>query len=727
MPPIHKKGALFSIHQDSPQHASHSHTNSGGIKRSILGPKLSRSLSTAPTGGKENAIPAQISGTKGKKFGVFEDKENPSGSVSLGNETTSKGKGVSGKKSILGEAKVVKSAKVLGERKNDSASLVGQQNSVLSMTSTSKPKLFNGLRKSTVTSLKQSEGSSSNGSKLLGKRSPLQKVLGSSFKLNNPEPPKPSRAALTQEEEEDDEIYSKPVLRKKKTFTSRTTELVGVPTPVLPSTETFGTPLTDLTPVQADASQGFALPAFPTSRASETGLFGGNLFGPGPGSGSGLPGKSALFEKKKGGLFGPVPAGRGKENVPPLGEEEREVTQGNRGGHRMLGSAFDLDRMMAAGPPAATMSQGLGLGIFEVEDDSRTTERIQRSLPSETSRSHIHGLGFGFTPVRPAINDQAPESPILSGRRGHQRGLSSASGINHFLPSSNSFGSNLGDQASGEGSSFEKAKVTPLKSRSRKRTAGGHRRGASSVSLTNHFLPPSTSQGSNLAEVGEEGEVSPMQKAKVTPLKSRRKHVRQKSSLSRGFSFGSSSALGGLGLGLTPVKQPAQGLGLEPLTPVGASKSFSSVYADEELGDMEDAPSVWESASSKRSSNTTSSLGSATKRFWGLDVNHEQHELEEGVSTGSPMRRRRSASPARIGRKAGLFENGHDLMLIEADDELPPSVSIKKFFFSWSALTSICPFFSFTVGLRPGWASSALPHLLVRERRVKANLPDRWV
>lgn len=177
-----------------------------------------------------------------------------------------------------------------------------------------------------------------------------------------------------------------------------------------------------------------------------------------------------------------------------------------------------------------------------------------------------------------------------------------------------------------------------------------HKRGNSSVSsMTNHFLPAATSVSSGLGDVGEEmGDIdtSPMAKAKVTPLKSRRKHVRQKSSLSRRFSFG------GKGFSaMTPVGLGFEDVATSPVAsrPTGLGFGMSDYVDDQELCDGEEAssstPSVWESASSKR---TTSSMGSATKRFWNLDVQNEADEddmddqrLAEGFLTGSPVAKRR--------------------------------------------------------------------------------------
>lgn len=508
------------------------------------------------------------------------------------------------------------------------------------MSSASHSSLIAGLRNSPVRHLLSGKAGSSRGNVLAGR----QATASASFSLAAVPVTRSVARPVDEVVESEEDVYSRPITRKqRKTIapvrsTGKSVEDVflppsaasdaGVKAPMLPYTSTFDTPLSDTTPDLDHHLGGFALPAFPAPLT-------GGLFGPNKVVG-------ADTRVKTQGLFGDRGGNtRGKENVPPLGERVLGTSEtGETRTHRSLGSAFSFEPIAEVEVPDRP---------FGVPTSPSPRKRFVRSDSKEdgmATMGNVHGLGFGFTPCR--------ASPIAStSARRHQRGVSSASGINHFLPHSQSSGSGSGLGENSE-SSFEKAKMTPLKQRSKKRASekksgsSGHRRGASSMSMTNHFLP--TTSSSDL--VGRSIETSPMARAKVTPLKSRRKHVRQKSSLSRGFSFGSNHV--GLGFDMSVVDAPIE----------------TVEYGDEELGDMHSTPSVWESASSKRSSNTTSSLGSTSKRFWGLDVQAEDDEGEgvEGFLTGSPVSRRKSGSPSRM-------------TLFASHAMLPTSVSRRSPFF----------------------------------------------
>ena len=735
MPPVHKKGALFAVHQDSPgptvkqvhghghghgvNHSSNSSagvdaismgrsifglkTNSSGadenaipsftgkqvqakvMGRNVLGNKSNLIPMTGPATTNTKAIVKTLGGAGGKKrdsdvkMVSSREKENPVGNENAGNNKTrakSTGLGSSAglglglgmgvgengstmaSKSNLGtttttagqahthrrgksgdQAKTIKSRLFGTNSSNHTANHTSHSNPATSAylpsnargnkdvdraagrSSTSGSSLINGLKNSPVRHLLGGRAGSSKANVLAGRAFSSASAPSSST----------ATAAInaatlpaTAEVDDDEDVYSRPITRKqKKTVaqpprstvpdlvddvflpSARSNDMAQAKAPLLPYTSTFASPLQDAPQETPNPDfGGFALPAFPAPLT-------GGLFG---------PNKVVGAETRVKGLFGAP--GRGKENVAPLGERvmdsATETAAGAVGTHRSLGSAFTFESI------AEIPDRPLGMSTSPSPVKRRAFARSESREDGMATAGSIHGLGFGFTPCR--------ASPIAStsASRRHQRGASSASGINHFLPHSHSAGSGLGDASE---SSFEKAKMTPLKQRSKKRASdkksgsSGHRRGASSMSMTNHFLPAASS--SDL--VGRSIETSPMSRAKVTPLKSRRKHVRQKSSLSRGFSFGSNHV--GLGFDMSAVDAPTE----------------TVEYGDEELGDMQSTPSVWESASSKRSSNTTSSLGSTSKRFWGLDVQAEDEEGEraEGFLTGSPISRRKSGSPSR--------------------------------------------------------------------------------
>jgi hypothetical protein len=672
MPPIHKKGALFGIHQDSPVVSSHANTRDPhayakkklagfGDENSVGGPLAGKGLGLglgAGATGKPNVL-----GTKTGVRNVLGNKSN--GARPTSNVLPTKQNDPNGTEkatTVLGKMKP-KSTNVglgfgqsnvggLGDKENPSSSskTLGRTTTSRSTegTRTIKSRLFGTVppaapfqtAASSTYSQTHIDKPIDRAARNAHRSSPIKTLLGirvGSDRSNvqagkkmgkRPASTSAGEPARRDMDEEEDEIYGRPVTRKPKkvdrafasspkveqdVFRSKPT---AKPTsaPFLPYTSTFGTPLMDGSAEPEAESDGFALPAFPVPLT-------GGLFGPNKVASAGTK-----ISPVRGLLFG----SRGKENVPPAGEELVIEANGVARGHRALGSVFELDLVRGN-------AQEVGTAPLSPRQSSRN------------ERSSIHGLGFGFTPCRRT----GGSSPMAA--RTHQRDASSASGINHFLPNSRSSSSNLADGVNG-GSPFERAKITPLKQRSRKRLGGSgsgkamvHKRGNSSVSsMTNHFLPAATSVSSGLGDVGEEMgaiETSPMAKAKVTPLKSRRKHVRQKSSLSRGFSFGGKgwSAMTPVGLGLEDIST-------SPVAPQVAGLGFGiSEYADDqELCDGEEAssstPSVWESASSKR---TTSSLGSATKRFWNLDVQNEadeddmdDHRLAEGFLTGSPVAKR---------------------------------------------------------------------------------------
>ncbi|KAG7530733.1 hypothetical protein FFLO_04841 [Filobasidium floriforme] len=707
MPAVHKKGALFAVHQDSPGPASTSHNSSAtgsrgrvafgsksgtapglglgqgrdenittgtgvknvnssvaGAKRSVLGNKSN--LVAAPVGtqdgkkevkpfgvrvipgqgqGKENpgegaekakSSTANTNATAGLGLGVgMKTMENRTTTTTTSTSSASHAhrRGKSGDQSktiksrLFGTSSASTSHSTANNTNNNSAhtrpvtSSAQASRTVLRDTAGKPPStsssLISGLRNTPVRQLLLGGRAGSSRSNVLAGRAGSSSTSTSSAQTSSASLPVPTPAPV---DDEEDEIYSRPVTRKQKKVVQPPRPAAGLglgedvflpaPTesstkaPRLPYTSTFAPALQDIDTLENSPTQdlgGFALPAFPAPLT-------GGLFG---------PNKVVSAETRVKGLFG---RGKGKENVPPVGERVAESVQApvsETRTHRSLGSAFTFEPIVEV--PDSPLTVPVSPSPMKRRPFGRSDSR-EDGLPTTGS---IHGLGFGFTPCR--------ASPIAStsASRRHQREASSASGINHFLPHSHSAASGLGDNSE---SSFEKAKVTPLKQRSKKRPSdkktGGHRRGASSMSLTNHFLPTSTS--SDL--LGRSIETSPMARAKVTPLKSRRKHVRQKSSLSRGFSFGSNHV--GLGFDMSAVDAPTE----------------SIEYGDEQLGDMESTPSVWESASSKRSSNTTSSLGSTSKRFWGLDVQAEDDEGEgaDGFLTGSPISRRKSGSPSRM-------------------------------------------------------------------------------
>ena len=716
MPAVHKKGALFAVHQDSPGPASISHNSSttgvrgrvafgsksgtapgldlgiglgqgrdenvttgagvknvnssaNGAKRSVLGNKSN--LGAAPASvqdGKKEAKPfgmrvvlgqgqgkenpgeggaekvksssanATVTATAGLGLGIgMKTVENRTTATATTTSTSSSShahrRGKSGDQSktiksrLFGTSSSSTSHSAANNNNNNSAhtrpatSSAQASRTVLRDTAGKPPStsssLISGLRNTPVRQLLLGGRAGSSRSNALAGRAGLSGASSSSAQTSSASLPVPALAPV---DDEEDEIYSRPVTRKQKKVVQPSQPVAGLglgedvflpastesstKAPRLPYTSTFAPALQDVDTLEDSPTQdlgGFALPAFPAPLT-------GGLFG---------PNKVVSAETRVKGLFG---RGKGKENVPPVGERVIESVQApvsETRTHRSLGSAFTFEPIVEV--PDAPLTVPVSPSPVKRRPFARSDSR-EDGLPTTGS---IHGLGFGFTPCR--------ASPIAStsANRRHQREASSASGINHFLPHSHSAGSGLGDNSE---SSFEKAKVTPLKQRSKKRASdkktGGHRRGASSMSLTNHFLPTSTS--SDL--LGRSIETSPMARAKVTPLKSRRKHVRQKSSLSRGFSFGSTHV--GLGFDMSAVDAPTE----------------SIEYGDEQLGDMESTPSVWESASSKRSSNTTSSLGSTSKRFWGLDVQAEDDEGEsaDGFLTGSPISRLKSGSPSRM-------------------------------------------------------------------------------
>ncbi|KAH8079710.1 hypothetical protein HD553DRAFT_130805 [Filobasidium floriforme] len=715
MPAVHKKGALFAVHQDSPGPASTSHSSSTtGVRgRSAFGPKSGtapglglglglgqgrdenvttgagvKNVNSSVAGAKRNvlgnksnlgAAPAGVQDGKKevKPFGVRvvptqgQGKENPReggaekaksssanadataglglgvGTKTVENRTTATStttsmsssshahrRGKSGDQSktiksrLFGTSSASTSHTTANNHNNNNsaqtrpATWSAQASRTALRETAGKPpstssSLISGLRNTPVRQLLLGGRAGSSRSNALAGRAGSSSTSTSSAQTSSASLPVPAPVPV---DDEEDEIYSRPVTRKQKKVAQPPRPAAGLglgedvflpaPTenstkaPRLAYTSTFAPALQDMDPLENSPTQdlgGFALPAFPAPLT-------GGLFG---------PNKVVSAETRVKGLFG---RGKGKENVPPVGERVIESVQApvsETRTHRSLGSAFTFEPIVEV--PDAPLTVPVSPSPMKRRPFGRSDSQ-EDGLPTTGS---IHGLGFGFTPCR--------ASPIAStsASRRHQREASSASGINHFLPHSHSAGSGLGDNSE---SSFEKAKVTPLKQRSKKRASdkktGGHRRGASSMSLTNHFLPTSTS--SDL--LGRSIETSPMARAKVTPLKSRRKHVRQKSSLSRGFSFGSNHV--GLGFDMSAVDAPTE----------------SIEYGDEQLGDMESTPSVWESASSKRSSNTTSSLGSTSKRFWGLDVQAEDDEGEgaDGFLTGSPISRRKSGSPSRM-------------------------------------------------------------------------------
>ena len=712
MPPIHKKGALFGIHQDSPVVSSHAQTrdphayakkksagfgDENSVGESLPGKGLGLGLgSGAGAAGKPNVL--------GAKMGVRNVLGNKSNGARPSSDVLSTKQmdlnGTEKVTSVLGKTKP-KSANVglgfgqsniggLGDKENPSSSskTLGGANSSRSTDGnrTIKSRLFGTVPPAAPL---QSAGSASHSQTHADKTidraarnahrsSPIKTLLGIKMgsDRSNVQAGKKmgKRAASTSVgeparrdmDEEEDEIYGRPITRKPKkvdrafasepkieqdVFRSKST---AKPTsaPFLPYTSTFGTPLMDRSAEPEAESDGFALPAFPVPLT-------GGLFGPNK-----VVSAGSKISPVRGLLFG----SRGKENVPPAGEELEMEANGVARGHRALGSVFELE------------------SVRENAQEFGPTPLSPRQT-SRNDRSSIHGLGFGFTPCR-RTGGSSPRAT-----RTHQRDASSASGINHFLPNSRSSSSNLADGVLG-GSPFERAKITPLKQRSKKRLGGSgsgkamvhNRRNSSVSSMTNHFLPAATSVSSGLGDVGEETgaiETSPMAKAKVTPLKSRRKHVRQKSSLSRGFSFGGKgwSAMTPVGLGFedistSPVASQPAGLGF----------GMSEYADDQELCDGEEAssstPSVWESASSKR---TTSSLGSATKRFWGLDVQNEADEdemddqrLAEGFLTGSPVAKRRINSRASLELSPSVSSRG--MLVHEAARLILPPITLAE---SW--------------------------------------------
>lgn len=406
------------------------------------------------------------------------------------------------------------------------------------------------------------------------------------------------------------------------------------------------------------------------------------------GGGSGAGG-SSKYSKPSGSASGsgfakPSMNARQKEKVPPVGE----VVSGRRNaapapaamGHRTLGSAFNLSGFLAG----------------EGGAESSSTEVVAPVTEASSSRdsSGFHGLGFGFTPMK------AQAGPISSSNGRHARGLSSMSGIDHFLPPSRSFGSDLADMNENEDkrewSPYSKARVTPLKSRHRERARqsghaynrshGGHKRAVSSIS-TNHFLPPSNSN-SALNAVGEDEADSPMARARVTPLKSRNKkrHVRQKSSLSRGWGNGFAAEVGGGGIGLGIGGMTGLGFAVDLQEQRERGRNDEVEWADV---DFDASSSVHTSGGSRgltdsnkksNSSNSlslslsgsvsNSSLGSASKRFSTLDMVDERKFGSPGSTLGgSPIGRRRSASPGERGN-ATIARR-----LYEEDEALPSSVS----------------------------------------------------
>lgn len=561
MPAIHKKGALFAIHQDSPP----ANAPAPVKPRNILGlkktdgnifkhradnnnqPGKATLLDSIRNGGKENlmgALPVKrVLGEKKIDIKVKDDKENF--------PILSNNQGKAKKPIGLG----IKTASISSSVGRANMSSLGEIRHPTPANATAvRSKLLSGGSTVSVASNKRASTSSQS------KPKPSVVVLGESVSIK-------SNSSSPAMEAMEDDVYARPVTRKKISKTALA--------PLIPSTSTFSTPLHGR---EDEEMAGFKLPAFPIASG---GLFSHNE-------------ASTMLTK----VDSPVLINKGKENIPPLG-------------HRSLGSAFNLDDATGNGPISHATGFGLGMGLglglgFTSVGGAATRQSFAESgvssssQPTRSDSSTVHGLGFGFTPIKPSAKHTQLATPCSAGK-GHARNMSSASGINHFMPPN-------------QDCAYEKARVTPLKSRTKKRSVG-HRRGASSTaSFTNHFLPPSSS--------------STQPESVVTPLKSRRKHIRQKSSLSRGFSFGKST-----GLGISTM-----GLGFE----MPMSENTPYPLDDEPLLDAQEV-SPWESTSSKRSG---SSLGSTTKKFWGLDVNHdhdvreEDEQDEDGILRGSPISRR---------------------------------------------------------------------------------------
>lgn len=699
MPAVHKKGALFAIHQDSPPKSHSSNVNKtrdsviafgksstkSALDRSVLGVKNKTGSETErvakPLGEKTNAMDNRKAfGIKDKMFPSSEAKKPRSAFKSSG---TSNG--------IHADKMSVKTDPVNPSRSFLNASSIN----------------------ATGASTRHKLSSASSALKSSVQKSPARRM----FKSPKTRQPCASRLQVEQQQQVDEnDIYSKPTIRKKKAMTQssqgdshiRTWRMNtrpssshlyhAPPAPVIPSASTFEEPLFDDEPPREtdeleDEATRYALPAFPVSNG---------LFGP--------------LSNEATDVFG-AESNVQKENVPPVGESlparhlpTSSVAAASRQGPRRLASAFDLNVVASSNHPTSGLmgesrlqSSGLGLGIHfgdadsDAQDDgnvqgsTRAFQQTQASntIPPSTSQESvflprtesIHGLGFGFTPLRKTAARHHSRGSI--GFTRHERGMSSASGINHFLPPCHSFNSSI----SGSPDMYSKAKVTPLKSRTRKRlvhpSSGsggrmGHRRGASSASLTNHFLPPSTSTQSGLGNVGEE-EVewaSPTARAaSVTPLKSRRAaaahHLRKKSSLDQTFAFGNRvssstqvSSHGRIGLGISHMG----GTGFSP-RPMNQD--------DDDLRDLEQEPSLWESASSKQSSQSnTSSLGSTTKRFWGLGVEAEtlgDQDMDDSLLRGSPVSKRGSS---RMHQPSPSTEQRLVLQNDSNEPRLLPSVSI---------------------------------------------------
>lgn len=715
MPLIQKKGALFAIHHDSPPSTSAPRPNPSrpsappSLKLGGLGGKNVSGASVARSGS------GGLGGTKGGLGGTKGGVESGSG----------EGRSVFGKKTntsssagrtfipFTDPASASTSLKPLPYPPHQADPHPPKPVSTKhlkpkSTTSTSTSNGIFSIPKALKSPLK---------SPLRSKTSSASLVAGKSGLKGRGK----SQSGLGVEEDEDD-IFTKPTLRKPKSQSQSNNK--HLPTP-LPLTDPF---LAPPPPTQTTTSTPSSTPYLPSPLIPQTPILGAGEQPMQSGVFEGL-GMITAQEENRGmeftfpfqpfpdhpsskftyGLDVPLAAQRGssksvstkntvplfarptaarqKENIPPAGESA-STSSAAVSGHRTLGSAFNLSGFLAGEEGVGSASQAV-----------TPAEAPNRDAGSSTA---FHGLGFGFTPVK------AKAGPTS----GHARGLSSMSGIDHFLPPSRSFGSDLADmnehehehererEAQPEWSPYNKARVTPLKSRHRERArqsghgynrshggGSGHMRAVSSIS-TNHFLPAGGNGNGNssLNAVGEDEADSPMARARVTPLKSRNKqrHVRQKSSLSRGwgngFGAGFNTAGGGVGLGIGGMT----GLGFA----VDLQEQRGRNNEEPEWADVDfDAASVHTSGGSRshtsgsltdsnKKSNSSlsgsvsnSSLGSASKRFSTLDMVDERKFGSPGGGVGgSPIGRRRSASPgergsAMIARK--LYE----------DEVLPASVS----------------------------------------------------